>query len=323
MKFLTENMWLLKEVNKCNDILARELDKENLKEIKNILNHYYFKGKKLRPTITCLCSKLNGEITPNIPLLAAAVELIHIASLFHDDVADDTKIRRNEKSSKTRFGNVISIYSGDYALCQGLSIIERIGNQYIKAEYINTIQNMVRGELLAAANRFNYNINQDLYLKIISLKTASLFQLSSLLGFSFACKNDLVKNKIKEIGLSFGMAYQIMDDLEDMIGLNGKESDLNQGYFALPFILFLKRNNNDFKINGALKDPQKKEIISLLVNNGLFTEVTDKIKYYLNKSTQILHTFNNTDIIKIFIAMGDEIEKKSVIAIKNYMDYMN
>ena len=275
MQFLYENEWLLKEVNKCNEILAGELEKEKLKEVKNILNHYYFKGKKLRPAITYLCSRLNGKSPENISFLAASIELIHIASLFHDDVVDDTAIRRNERSSKTKFGNIISIYSGDYALCQGLSIIEKFGNQYIKDEYINTIQNMVRGELLAAANRFNYKITRDSYLKIISLKTASLFQLSSLIGFSSNYENDTIIESIKNFGLSLGMAYQIMDDLEDMIGFNNKDSDLNKGYFALPFILFLSNNTCNFTIENKLNELQKKEIITALAHNDLFYKLIE------------------------------------------------
>jgi len=324
MEFLAENAWLIREVEKCNNTLSQELEKEKLPEIKNILHHYYFKGKKLRPAITCLCAKLNGKSSENVPVLAAAIELIHIASLFHDDVVDDTAIRRNEKSSKSKYGNIISFYFGDYALCQGLKIIDNHGNSIIKEVYLATIQNMVRGELLAAANRFNYTITKDVYLQIISLKTASLFQLSSLIGF---LSSGLQANKhnftnIKEVGLNLGIAYQIMDDLEDMIGFGEKDSDLNQGYFSLPFILFINHSNSGFAINGKLSTNQKKEIINCLASNKYFDSVLDDIRWYLEKSKSLLDTFNNQRITGIFNLIGDEIIKKGENAVERYVKHV-
>jgi len=322
MKFLTENVWLLKEVEKCNLILIEELKKERLKEVKNILDHYYFKGKKLRPAITCLCSRLDGKSSNNIPFLAASVELIHIASLFHDDVVDDTVIRRNEKSSKSRYGNIISIYSGDYALCQGLKIVERFGNQKIKEEYVNTIHNMVRGELLAAINRFNYDITKELYIKIISYKTASLFQLSSLIGFHSDLEEDVRIENIKKFGWFLGIAYQIMDDLEDMIGFEENDSDLNQGYFALPFILFLNNNSGDFIIKNKLTEKQKKEIITTLEKKKLFGKVIEEINHYLEKSMGYLKIFENPKVMEVFSSISSEILKKSKNTVKNYLSYL-
>ena len=204
------------------------------------------KGKKIRPSLVFLTAKACGEINERTYRGASLVEILHTATLIHDDVVDDADTRRGLASINAVWKNKIAVLMGDYLLAKGLLLsLDNDEFQFLKI-ISDSVRRMSEGEILQIAKTKLLDMDEETYLKIISDKTASLLSTCCQIGASSVSKDKTVLQNMKEYGENLGMVFQIRDDLLDYIGrksITGKPVglDLKEKKLTLPLIHALAR----------------------------------------------------------------------------------
>ena len=232
--------------------------KDNLKSDVSIINsivNYLIKtkGKQYRAVLSLLCSRLDGkEPNDSTYLSAITVEVLHVATLLHDDVVDDSDIRRGWPTINKIWKNKLSILVGDYLFSKALSNT----SQFNDLNCINTLSDISKrlseGEIMQIEKAINKDISEKEYFKMISDKTASLISAACYLGYYSNDKNEIKGESVKKFGEYLGIAYQIKDDVFDIVGNidnTGKKSnlDLKKNMLTLPFIHCLSKLNSKEK----------------------------------------------------------------------------
>ena len=257
-------------IKRCNDMVLDVLAASEIREAKIAAESFKNGGKRLRPMLMILSSMASngsdrGQVPKPVIQLAAAVELVHLATLFHDDVIDEVESRRMRMSARVKYGNFVSVLAGDYVLSEALLLVHRSGEHRTMPDFLQTIRVLVSGESQETNHKFDFEMNESTYYDIIAEKSASLFALS--------CKAGAMVNESKHaealgsFGWNLGMAFQMIDDLDDMLGLtNGSmDCDLANGYLSLPVIRLL----------GNLKDGHRSRLVEL-IRSGEFTEQDER-----------------------------------------------
>ena len=202
-------------------------------------------GKRIRPTLLIVSSKICGYKGDGHIPLAAVIEFIHTATLLHDDVVDNAPLRRGKSSANTVFGNEASVLVGDYLFAKSFKILSSLGNiDVIKAYSIATTL-MAEGEVKELVKTADIKTTEDDYLDIIIKKTAVLFACASQIGAIVSLKNDEYGQNLYDYGLNIGIAFQLMDDALDYTSNEefGKfiGNDLKEGKLTLPLIHTMER----------------------------------------------------------------------------------
>ncbi|MDR0811754.1 MAG: polyprenyl synthetase family protein, partial [Paludibacter sp.] len=197
-------------------------------------------GKQLRPILTLLSAKLCGEINDVSYASALSVEMLHNASLIHDDVVDDTPERRGRKSINSRWTNKVAVLSGDYMLSNALMLVVQTKNFEILREITQIGLELSDGELAQLANTEKSKITEDEYLAIVNKKTAVLFATCCSIGALSAGANAAQVENLRNFGKLLGLCFQIKDDVFDYFSNIeiGKptRNDLQDGKITLPLI---------------------------------------------------------------------------------------
>ena len=224
--------------------------------------HIQTGGKRLRALLTLGSAKLCGYPKGGRDInLAACVELIHAATLMHDDVIDVSDLRRGKKTINSIWGNQSSILVGDYLLSRCFEMIVEDGNLEVLKLLSSTSSKIAQGEILQLQHKGEIDMLEETYLKIISTKTAALFSASTKVGAILANKQNKEKDALEFYGKNLGLTFQIADDTLDYnseLKLFGKKigNDFFEGKITLPIILLFQQINNIEKQN--LKDIFKK-----------------------------------------------------------------
>jgi octaprenyl-diphosphate synthase len=198
-------------------------------------------GKRLRPSLLLLAAKMVGGAGPGAVRLGAVVEMIHTATLVHDDVIDAAETRRGRPSTNARWGNHISVLSGDWLYMQAFQIALRERNFHILDLLISLTQAMVEGELLQLERIGRIGVTEADYMELVDRKTASLFSVCTKLGALVGGADAGAEERLGEFGWNLGMAFQLTDDVLDFTSREktlGKPvgSDLREGKVTLPLI---------------------------------------------------------------------------------------
>ena len=259
------------------------------------------KGKQMRPMFVLLSAKLHGEIKETSFRAASLVELLHTATLVHDDVVDDSLERRGLFSINALWKNKIAVLVGDYLLSKGLLLSLENGDFKILTILSTAVKKMSEGELLQIEKTRNLNFDESVYYEIINGKTASLLASCCGAGAASVTEDEIIIEKMREFGEMVGMAFQIKDDLFDYGDANvGKPTgnDIKEKKLTLPLIHILqkvpaslkkeivyivKNNNNDKK--------KVKFVIDNVVAYGGIDYATQKMFEYRDKALTILHSF--------------------------------
>jgi len=252
---------LLQETNR----LLKKKFSSNIKLIKTIYGlSPLTKGKKVRSTLLFLLAGLHNVHSENLPLIAASIEMLHYSSLIHDDIIDNSKLRRGEKTLNVNLGNNISVLGGDFLFIKSLNILNSIQQKYLLDIILKTSSSMIEGQILEVENNFNYQIKLQTYLSIVQKKTAALFtgiaEIISVLKEDSTTPDD----KLFKFGLNFGTMFQISDDILDIFSTNsGKDRfrDLKEGKITLPYILLSTKLDKDFQ--NVLSKNNHQELLSL------------------------------------------------------------
>jgi octaprenyl-diphosphate synthase len=224
-----------------NDELVSELDCVN-----GLVRHVSrFRGKMLRPTLLLLAGKACGELTDAHVTLATVVEMVHMATLVHDDVLDEAELRRKGATLNHLRGNEAAVLLGDYLISHSYHLCSSLDSQLASRMIAHTTNQVCEGELLQLENRNNSALDEETYLKIITRKTAALCATCCSLGARFSGASGDVIARLELYGLSVGTAFQIQDDILDIVGdarAVGKTLgiDIEKGKLTLPMIHFMR-----------------------------------------------------------------------------------
>ncbi len=204
------------------------------------------KGKKVRPLLVLLSAKICGEITARSYRGATLVEILHTATLVHDDVVDDADTRRGLASINAVWKNKVAVLMGDYLLSRGLLLSLEHKDYFFLHSTSNAVKRMSEGELLQIQKSRHLDIDEATYLQIISDKTASLFATCAEIGAASATDDTTKRDAMHDYGTNIGMAFQIQDDLLDYLGrksIIGKPTgiDIKEKKLTLPLIYSLER----------------------------------------------------------------------------------
>lgn len=266
------------------------------------------KGKQLRPMFVFLCAKLYGQVNESTYRAAALVELLHTATLVHDDVVDESFERRGFFSINALWKNKIAVLVGDYLLSKGLLLSTEAGDFKHLHILSEAVKQMSEGELLQIEKARKLNINEDIYFEIIRSKTASLLSSACAVGAWSTTRDEIITEKMKLFGEKVGIAFQIKDDLFDY----GKEdvgkptgNDIKEKKLTLPLIYTLnkvdgnKRRELIYIIKNQNKDPRKiKIVLDTIAESGGIEYATERMYRYRDEALAVLYEFEDNDIRK-------------------------
>ena len=270
--------------------------------------HIQTGGKRLRALLTLgsakLCNYLKGGRDIN---LAACVELIHAATLMHDDVIDVSSVRRGKKTINSIWGNQSSILVGDYLLSRCFEMMVEDGNLEVLRLLSSTSSKIAQGEILQLQHKGDIDMLEETYLKIISTKTAVLFSASTKVGAILANKKNNEKDALEFYGKNLGLTFQIADDILDYnseLKLFGKKigNDFYEGKITLPIILLSQQINNIEK--QSLKDIFKKNkrsendlkfTLDLILKYKIIKQCYKKAEHFISLASSSLSIFPDSE----------------------------
>ncbi|MCX8130783.1 MAG: polyprenyl synthetase family protein [Clostridia bacterium] len=251
-------------------------------------------GKRIRPLLVLRSGLAFSQQSDELIYAAAAAELIHMASLVHDDIIDESPLRRNKPSINQVWGNHYAVLCGDYLFAKAFGILS--SNRLMRSmDYmVRAIESMCQGEILQAGDRFNSNVSMKSYYERISKKTAIFLECCCRSGASVAGTDSSGSKIIGEYGLNIGLAFQIIDDILDFCGdenIMGKPKgeDLRQGIITMPMI-FLQRDNkyrmwiSQLMRNKKITDKEINEICFELNRTGCIKECFKVAEAHINKA---------------------------------------
>ena len=268
------------------------------------------KGKQLRPMFVFLSAKLCGEINESTYRAASLVELLHTATLVHDDVVDDSLERRGFFSVYALWKNKASVLVGDYLLAKGLHLSLDNGDFQILKFLNDAVRQMSEGELLQMEKSRSLNLDESIYFEIIKSKTASLLASACAAGAWSTSLDDDKTERMRRFGEKVGLAFQIKDDLFDYTAQDiGKPTgnDIKEKKLTLPLIYTLNKVDKETrrKIIYIIKNENTRKakvnyIIDVVEKTGGITYTIDQMNSYKSQALQVLHSFPESEIRKGF-----------------------
>ena len=305
------------------NILSKKLEKverliqQKLKSDVNLIgimssHHLNSGGKRLRALLTLGSAKLTGYKDESRDInLAACVELIHSATLLHDDVIDESELRRGVKTTNSIWGNQSSILVGDYLLSRCFEMMVEDGDLEVLKLLSSTSSKIAQGEVLQLQHKGEADLLEETYIDIINLKTASLFSAATKTGACLSGSNDKEKKALESYGRNLGLAFQIADDALDYYAkekLFGKEigKDFFEGKVTLPLITIFQKGNEEEKsfLNEIMKKEKRTEddfskTLALIYKYKAVEATFKKAEYFVNVSFDALAIFPDTEDKKI------------------------
>jgi len=322
-------------IERCDEVVRARLRENTIREADIALESFQNGGKRLRPALLVLCSQVPrgdgiGHVAPGLVDLAGAVELVHLATLFHDDVIDEVDHRRTKQSARLKYGNYASVLTGDFALAEALELVHRSQHPEAMPEFIRTLRVLVRGESLETLHKFDYGLTEAQYYDIISEKSASLFALS--------CKAPVVggapeyADVLGHFGWNLGMAFQMIDDLDDMLDSPARsdDCDLRAGYLALPMIRVLSTLTDGHRerlvriIDDAdLTEQNQRFIASLCMELGAFGEAHQAIHKHLESARASLDRFGDGEAVTLLRKVTTDLAAYADAQLADYSGFAN
>lgn len=233
------------------------------------------RGKRMRPALVFLAARAAGRF-PDVALKAGmAIELIHTATLLHDDVVDESPTRRGQESVNSKWNNLISVLMGDYLFSKAFHLLVQIESPGLMQAVSAATEQVSLGELVEIQESHNFEIDEPGYLRIIDAKTASLFAASCEAGAILGNSSPALRDQLRAYGNEIGTAFQISDDLLDLVGSQEKTgktagNDIKEGRVTLPLIHALSR----------APEARRQEMLRLL-NNGSGTSHLEEIRHFV------------------------------------------
>jgi len=279
-------------------------------------------GKRLRPILVLLASKLVGGVTDGSIRMAAVVEMIHTATLVHDDVIDTAQTRRGRPSSNTIWGNHTCVLAGDWLYMQAFHIALRERNFHVLDLLIALTQMMVEGELLQLELIGKINISEADYMELVDRKTASLFSACAKLGALTGGADEATEARMGEFSWNLGIAFQLVDDVLDFTShekVLGKPvgSDLREGKVTLPLIYALEDATAEERgmVEAVLKDANYdrvpfSKILGMIERHHGFERVRERAQAFTDKARSIVTEFPESPYQRALTALTDLVTER-------------
>lgn len=300
------------------EVKFKQSMKSNVPLLEKITNYIVKrKGKQIRPMFVFLSAKMHGEINESTYRAAALIELLHTATLVHDDVVDDSNERRGFFSVNALWKNKIAVLIGDYLLSKGLLLSLDNDDFYLLKLVSNAVREMSEGELLQIEKARKLDISEEVYFDIIRQKTASLVAACCATGAASVTRDKKTVDTMKQFGILTGMAFQIKDDLFDFG--DGKDIgkptgiDIKEKKMTLPLIYSLNNSSR----------AEKRRIINIIKNHNENVEkVAQVIEFVFEKkgigyAEKVMHQYKN-EALHLLKDFRDSDAKASLELLVNY-----
>ena len=280
------------------------------------------KGKKIRSTLLCLLAS-SGESKPDMERVAhacAGIELLHLASLVHDDIIDETELRRGEQTAHMEWGNKIAVLIGDYILSQAMRCVVDEPARSIPIILSSAADQLIVGEISELDCSGNLNLSYDRYVAVISGKTAALVDACARIGATLAGHGKELVEECGKMGIHYGIAFQIIDDLLDY-GFGAKDldkakfTDVANGLVTLPLIFFFNQCNADDRktmenlIAHAVEPHVPQEIVNLMKRYNCFEKAKENALSHLDSAIAISKKLPGSEymdtLTAFFFSMSD------------------
>lgn len=309
------------EMQKTEERLYSDLTPAD-KQLSDLVFHIgKIKGKRFRPALLFLSGKCSGKLVPQHIDLAVVVELIHTATLVHDDIIDEAVIRRHVETISAKWGREISILFGDYLFSRAYTILSTLDSQVATLIISQTINILCEGEIVQLLRRYDREITESEYFSIIERKTASLCAASCKLGAITSGANKKVSEALTNYGLKVGMAFQIIDDCLDVMGKEDKtgktlNTDIQKGKLTLPFIRLVNKlpvghKENAFELIFHNNSEDKMAAITdLLVEHEAVDYAYESARQLVKKAQEELSFIPDSIYKKALLELGDYVVKR-------------
>ncbi|MFH1857657.1 MAG: polyprenyl synthetase family protein [Candidatus Omnitrophota bacterium] len=273
-------------------------------------------GKKLRPALALISAKAGGRVTQDVVSLATAVEVLHTATLIHDDVLDEAALRRRKESLNVRWGNDVSVVIGDYLYAKAFILLATLKDMRPVHALTETARIMCMGELSQLEHRYDFTLSEGAYLSMIERKTASLIATACELGAHLGGADEKTIEPLSRYGRLFGIAFQIIDDCLDLVGSEkrlGKSlgTDVRKGKPTLPLIYLLQEMSGPerekfeqlFRDSG---DPNiMEEIRRLIQKRGTLERSFQRARSYLRSAKDAISDLRAQESREFLVQIAD------------------
>jgi len=287
-----------RKLEKVENIIERNL-KCRSKPLEELLQTLSGGGKMLRPAFTVISSHFSRQWNDKIYEAAAGIEILHMATLVHDDVIDEAGMRRGKPTVNSIYGDKMSVYVGDYLLSKAVLLLSGTLPEDRLEKIAGALKSICEAEIEQFFSRFNPDVSLVTYLKRIGRKTAALFAFSCGEGaFLSGCGENVQRNLVK-FGFCFGMAFQMYDDILNLVGDTGetgkpKGNDIKEVIITIPFILTLRKNAEFAKLarelmsEKTIKDSDIRKLTDEIISSGGIDDTRAWIDRYLQKARTAL-----------------------------------
>jgi len=309
-------------------LLEVEIEKYMSSEIEIIarMGRYIFQsgGKRIRPLLVILSSRIAGYQGAQDVLFAAIMEFVHTATLIHDDIIDEATQRRGRASLNSKWGNSITVLMGDYLYTKAMSLALTRENMRILRLISDITLRMLEGEMISLEQNGDINISEQDHLNLIRRKTAYLFSGCTQIGAILGKVSPQKEAALQNFGLNLGMAFQLIDDLLDFTSTEmalGKPvgHDLKEGKITLPLIYLLQRSNGNEEVDTirrALMEKQydavsRERLLDHLIRSNALPDAEKKSKFYANLAKNDLAVFDDSDAKSSMLDLLDFVIQRS------------
>ena len=290
-------------LERLNQLVAADMERVNaailartgseVVMIPEVANHLIESGgKRLRPMLVLAMAKLAGYVGDGHIKLAAAVEFMHTATLLHDDVVDESDMRRGKLAARMLWGNEASVLVGDFLLGQAFKMMVEVGNLHALDILSSAAAVIAEGEVMQLGAAKNMATNEDEYLAVIRAKTAELFAAACEVGPALANKDKAELAACRSFGMNIGIAFQLIDDALDYGGKSAKlgknvGDDFREGKITLPVVLAFRRGNEEERAfwtrtlaKGEVSDADLEKAIALVTKHHAIEDTVGRARHY-------------------------------------------
>jgi len=294
----------------------------DLPSINELVEHVSkFRGKMLRPMLVLLCGRAVGTIGCDHITLATVVEMVHMATLVHDDVLDEARMRRRGATINHLKGNEAAVMLGDYLISHSYHLCSSLQSQFAARVISRTTNQVCEGELLQLHNRDNLDVDEETYTTIVSRKTASLIAASCFLGAMASGADDATAKRLEKFGLSLGIAFQIQDDILDLVGQESEVGktlgiDILKRKLTLPIIHFLKNAPPEHQalcrsLLAQDEEQSGERIRNLIAPSSSIQYAHGRAARLVERAKQSLQELPDTDAKAALLTMADFVVARS------------
>lgn len=307
---------------RCVDVLISKSTRSNLPFVENVAKYIISAGgKRLRPIVTLLAARMCKEKTDRPPMYAACIELIHTATLLHDDVIDESALRRGEKSAHTIWGDKATVLVGDFLFTRAFNILVQANVPIATKNLTDAVMRIVEGEISQLSMVRDFDMQRSAYLRGIETKTAVLFSSACEVGGILGGVGSTYCRVLRAFGKNLGMAFQLVDDAMDYSSSNvrmGKNigDDFKEGKITLPILIVMKHANAEERsfVDGAMshgKNTQQdlKDVQILIKKYQAIERTYDLARAYINKAKKHLKKFDSCPHSYALFGIADAIVK--------------